>query len=206
MADLGEIFSRTSDAVFAIDGACRIVYRNEIFADLFQCPASEGSGRPCYEVVCGKTLGGQVFCRPDCPVGKSLTNDRPVENFDLIISPAHGDSVWVSVGSSPLPKTFHRAVAVFLIRPVNVMHALNRLAHGGPSKENKENDEATRRLTPRERQILKLLAEGRGTKELADILHISHVTARNHIHNIFEKLDVHSRAEAVSFAYRNSLL
>jgi len=203
VADLGEIFSRTSDAVFAIDGACRIVYRNEIFADLFQCPASEGSGRACYEVVCGRTLDGQVFCSPDCPVGKSLTNDHPVENFDLIISPAHGDSVWVSVGSFPLPKTFHRAVAVFLIRPINVMHALNRLAHGGPFKEN---GETAHRLTPRERQILKLLAEGHGTKELADVLHISHITARNHIHNIFEKLDVHSRAGAVSFAYRNSLL
>lgn len=203
MTDLGEIFSRSSDAVFAIDGSRRIVYRNEIFSRLFPCPASGGADRHCYEVVCGKTLDGRVFCNPDCPVGKSLTSGRPVENFDLIVSPADGDSVWVSVGSSPLPKVFHRAVAVFLIRPINVMHALHRLARGGPSKEN---DAAARRLTPRERQILKLLAEGRGTKELPDILHITHITARNHIHNIFEKLDVHSRAEAVSFAYRHSLL
>lgn len=203
MANLDEIFSRASDAVFAIDGACQIVYRNEIFSRLFPCPAAEGPARYCHEVVCGKMLDGRVFCSPDCPVGKSLTNGHPVENFDLIISPAGGDSVWVSVGSSPLPNIFHDAVAVFMIRPINIMHALNRLAHGGPSKEN---DEAVRRLTPRERQILKLLAEGRGTKELADILHISHITARNHIHSIFEKLDVHSRAEAVSFAHRNSLL
>lgn len=203
MADLGEIFSRTSDAVFAIDGGCRIVYVNESFADLFQRPASEASGRHCHEIVCGRALDGRIFCSPDCPIGKSLTNDNPVENFDLIISPAGGDSVWASVGSFPLPKTFHRAVAVFLMRPVNVMRALNRLAYSEPHKEN---EEVAHRLTPRERQILKLLAEGRSTKKLAGALHISHVTARNHIHHIFEKLGVHSRAEAVSYAYRNSLL
>ena len=53
--------------------------------------------------------------------------------------------------------------------------------------------------------ILGILAAGRTTAEIAAILHISTLTARNHIQNILDKLEVHSKAEAVSFAFQNRL-
>ena len=52
-------------------------------------------------------------------------------------------------------------------------------------------------LTPREEQILRLLAEGYVTKEIASELGISFFTAQNHLKKIYEKLHVHSRTEAV---------
>jgi len=52
-------------------------------------------------------------------------------------------------------------------------------------------------LTPREEQILRLLAEGHVTKEIASELGISFFTAQNHLKKIYEKLHVHSRTEAV---------
>jgi DNA-binding NarL/FixJ family response regulator len=52
-------------------------------------------------------------------------------------------------------------------------------------------------LTSREEQILRLLAEGFVTKEIADKLGISFFTAQNHLKRIYEKLHVHSRTEAV---------
>lgn len=73
----------------------------------------------------------------------------------------------------------------------------------------REASEAVRRqchsLTCREREVVRLLAMGLTSKAIADVLQISHATARNHIQHIYEKLNVHSRAELISFAYRNSL-
>jgi len=59
-------------------------------------------------------------------------------------------------------------------------------------------------LTCRERQILELIATGLQNKEVARELRISSVTVRNHVQNILAKLDVHSKLEAVSLAYRRA--
>ena len=53
------------------------------------------------------------------------------------------------------------------------------------------------RLTPREEEILKLLAQGYVTKEISDKLGISYFTSQTHLKNIYEKLHVRSRTEAV---------
>ena len=57
-------------------------------------------------------------------------------------------------------------------------------------------------LTEREKEILRWVAAGLQNKEIAQKLGISLATVRNHIHNILEKLDVHSKLEAVSLAFR----
>jgi DNA-binding CsgD family transcriptional regulator len=51
-----------------------------------------------------------------------------------------------------------------------------------------------------------LMAEGKSTERIAALLSISRPTARNHIQNIFQKLHVHSRAEAVAYAFQHGLL
>jgi ATP/maltotriose-dependent transcriptional regulator MalT len=61
-------------------------------------------------------------------------------------------------------------------------------------------------LTDRELDVLRLLAAGRSNLEIAAILFISAATARTHVSNIFAKLDVHSRTEAVDYAHRHGLL
>jgi DNA-binding NarL/FixJ family response regulator len=61
-------------------------------------------------------------------------------------------------------------------------------------------------LTPRERQILHLLAHGLSTGTMANTLSISPSTVRNHIQSILGKLDVHSRLEAVAYAYQHDLI
>ena len=61
------------------------------------------------------------------------------------------------------------------------------------------------RLTPREREILQLLAEGKSNKEVASLLSISVNTAEAHRANIMLKLDLHSVAELVHYAIRNKI-
>ena len=61
-------------------------------------------------------------------------------------------------------------------------------------------------LTPRELDVLRLLADGRRQAEIAGELVISSKTVATHIEHILAKLDVHSRAEAVALAYRHDLV
>jgi DNA-binding NarL/FixJ family response regulator len=58
-------------------------------------------------------------------------------------------------------------------------------------------------LTARELEVLELLADGLGQKKIAQALFITQKTVATHIQRILTKLDVHSRAEAVSYAHRN---
>lgn len=62
------------------------------------------------------------------------------------------------------------------------------------------------RLTPREREILQLLAEGKSNKEVAGYLNISVKTAETHRANIMLKMDFHSITELVRYAVRNKII
>jgi two-component system, NarL family, response regulator NreC len=61
-------------------------------------------------------------------------------------------------------------------------------------------------LTPREREILQLLAEGKTNKEVATSLNISVYTAETHRGNILQKLNLHSSAELVLYAVRKGII
>jgi DNA-binding NarL/FixJ family response regulator len=58
------------------------------------------------------------------------------------------------------------------------------------------------RLTDREKQVLKLVAEGRSNKEVASLLGISVKTAMSHREHVMDKLDVHSRTDLIRFALK----
>ncbi len=63
-----------------------------------------------------------------------------------------------------------------------------------------------RRLTPREREIVQLLAEGKSNKEISGFLGISVKTAETHRANIMLKLNFHSITELVRYAVRNKII
>jgi len=62
------------------------------------------------------------------------------------------------------------------------------------------------RLTPRQREIVQLLAEGKSSKEVAVTLDLSVKTAETHRANIMRKLDCHSVSEVVRYAIRNKII
>ena len=61
-------------------------------------------------------------------------------------------------------------------------------------------------LTPREREVLQLVAEGKSTKEVAEILKVEVKTAETHRTNIMKKLDIHDTAGLVRYAIRLGLI
>ncbi|WP_168215621.1 response regulator transcription factor [Marinobacter confluentis] len=78
-------------------------------------------------------------------------------------------------------------------------HALQMVLAGGvfmpPLRENE--DQALSAVTPRQRQILELLAQGKSNKEIANTLHISANTIKNHLAKLYEHFRVSNRTQAV---------
>ena len=73
-------------------------------------------------------------------------------------------------------------------------------------KKDEQQQVPTPRLTPREMEVLKLVAKGLNNRDIAKELFISENTVKNHIRNILERLQLHSRMEAVVYAVREKLL
>jgi DNA-binding NarL/FixJ family response regulator len=84
----------------------------------------------------------------------------------------------IHAGASPMSGKIARTVVEYF----------QKLQGRGPEEE---------QLSPREREILDLLAKGYRYKEIADTLAVGFETVRSHLKNIYEKLHVHSRTEAV---------
>ena len=66
--------------------------------------------------------------------------------------------------------------------------------------------EARGSLTPREREVLELVAQGLSNKAIASELSLRLNTVRNHVQNVLNKLGAHSKLEAVAIATRSGLL
>ena len=62
------------------------------------------------------------------------------------------------------------------------------------------------RMTKREREVIELLSEGMSNKEIAHRIHISTYTVKSHIHNIMEKLALHTRLEIANYSYTTDTL
>lgn len=75
-----------------------------------------------------------------------------------------------------------------------------------PKKVDERPEEPHTRLTPRQREIVQLLAEGKSSKEVAVALGLSVKTAETHRANIMRRLDCHSVTELVRYAIRNHII
>lgn len=84
------------------------------------------------------------------------------------------------------------SIASLLVEDVN-----NKEANGDAMKIDS--------LTKREYEVLTLIAEGLSNKDIADKLYISEKTVKNHVSNIFKKLEVNDRIQAAIFAFKNSI-
>jgi two-component system, NarL family, response regulator DevR len=91
----------------------------------------------------------------------------------------------------------------YLVKPIDsdellacVRRQLERAAETLPERGRAD------KLTPREREVLRLLADGANTHEIADRLCITPKTASTYIERILVKLELHTRSQAVSFAFR----
>jgi PAS domain S-box-containing protein len=214
-----DVYARTADGVYAVDARQRIVYWNASAQQILGWKADEVVGQRCFEVLSGGDYEGQRFCRRNCPTITSAKKGKPVGNYDFLTRRKDGAPVWLNV-SIILPPVGGRngVCAVHVFRDVSERRRSEQLAQmtletvarfsGGD-----EGDVQTKPypppgppLTLRELEVLRLLASGVATEDIAVSLRVSRSTARNHIESILAKLGVHSRLQAVVYASRHGLI
>jgi PAS domain S-box-containing protein len=112
-------------------------------------------------------------------IGTSKVTDAPV-----VVVDANGDRLSVEISSVPLVHGDH---------VVGVFGQVTDLVEGPHEHQELQ-------LTPRQAEVLDLLERGRSTRQIAEELHLSIETVRNHIRHLLRAMGAHSRLEAVAIA------
>lgn len=211
MPNLADLLFRAVDGVFAVDAGQRIIYWNPACEQLLGIPVQEALGRPCSEVVRGKDPRGQPFCGGGCCANLMKGWNGP-KVFPLRARDSEGSELRLSVSIVLVPSRHEdQWTCVHLLHRGDAADTLEMLEYSVPRRRvaTKRDGGAQDRistLTPREQEILQLLAEGLHITTIAQLLNVSRVTVRNHVQHIESKLGVHSQSETVAYAYRHNLV
>jgi PAS domain S-box-containing protein len=136
---------------------------------------------------------GKLFTSVVAPEEKSRAQD---EFAKKVFGTAKTTDAEVVVIDGSGERTMVEVHSVRLMRGDRVVGVFGYVDHDpGPQTLN-----ALPSLTPRQSEILRLLERGKSTDQIADELHLSKETVRNHIRHMLQALGVHSRLEAVALA------
>jgi DNA-binding CsgD family transcriptional regulator len=219
MAATRETFDRITrgrQAIMAIDHSERVTAWNKPAERLFGLAARSVLGKRCYEVLGGRDAYGNLYCHRACPIAHQarFSPAEPVHRFPLDVRAGQGGTKRVMVS------TF--AVAASRPSLATVVHVLRKpdrdvsepaFSSGNelappilPQAHAVAEELLASRVTEREREILRCLAEGLQSEAIGKRLHITKVTVRNHVQTILRRLDVHTRLAAVKFARDHNLV
>jgi PAS domain S-box-containing protein len=208
--DLDTLFTQTADGVFAVTTAGRITLWNRAAEKLLGYTARDAIGKPCCELFVGHDSEGNRLCYPGCHVMALVRQGDLVQSFDMATRTKQGKPIWINVSVVVVPGSRNGLqTVVHLFRDITAAHEVERLVRERLTRvapvvpNHREGPPPS--LTRRELEILRHMASGANTKTMANSLHVSPATVRNHVQNIFEKLEVHSRLEAVAYATSNGL-
>ena len=203
---LDQMLERTGDAVFVTGADERIMFWNRAAEKILGYPAREAVGRLCCDLFAGIDDKGNRLCYRGCHVTTLVRMGDVVQNFDMRTRTKAGRPVWLNISILPLPGKNGSTMTVHLCRDVTATKELLTLVHERLAPPADGGGAAASALTRREVEVLRLMAQGANTKAAAEKLHVSPSTIRNHAQNMFGKLGVHSRLEAVAYAMRHKLL
>ena len=178
----------SGDAIMAADAGMVVRAWNPAAERMLGVDASDAVGRPCWEVLGASGEDGSVICHPGCSRGRLSAQGFPVPSQRMLVRTGHNGKKLVDVATIT-------AVAEDGLVCVHVLREED--AAGKPR---------TSRLTPRQREVLSALTEGRRVHAIAGDLGIAEVTVRNHVRAILAELRVGSQLEAVAEARRRRLV
>ncbi|MBQ1043195.1 response regulator [Micromonospora chalcea] len=93
-----------------------------------------------------------------------------------------------------------------LIAPALTRRVISTFARPGAAPPDPRHDAATADLTPREREVLELVASGASNAEIADVLRVGEATVKTHVSRVLAKLGLRDRVQAVVFAYEHGVV
>jgi len=231
--DLLDLLASGDPPAFANDQNHRIIFWNKGAERLMERTAAQALGRLCHEVFCGRDPFGNRFCNETCAVDSTIARHETMSRFEIVTGErARAKSIGMTVVEIPgsRPGTF---TAVHIMDQIDeksrLARELARLreftvappSHAPPAKDGSVpislhlspasaaanapdlDPSVTEQLSERELDVLRAIAAGLANKDIANSLHISVATTRNHVQHILKKLNVHSKLEAVALAFRN---
>ncbi|MGC8484389.1 MAG: LuxR C-terminal-related transcriptional regulator [Candidatus Baltobacteraceae bacterium] len=202
-------FGQSGDALVGIDENGTVVLWNSAAVALLGRSEADALGRPCHEVLAGRTPSGSHLCMPGCAIQKSCAQFRAPRRFEIVIAHPDGTDLWLDAVTCVVADERGRPVALHLLCESVAARHLKRIADGmkrdrAPSPQQPTLPAVA--LTGRERDVLRLLARGLRTAGIAEELQLAPATVRNHIGNLLQKLGAHSRAEAVVLGLQRGLV
>lgn len=210
---LDQALASTGDGVSVITSDGRILLWNRAAERILGYSAREAMGRLCCDVFLGRDDDGNRLCYRGCHMMALVKMNEPIEHFEMRSETKAGARVWLDVSVLSIPSSrangaSNESLVVHLFRDVTATKELLSLVHErlGAASLAAEERRGDPRLTRRELEILRLVATGLNTRAIAERVHVSPATVRNHVQNILGKLDAHSRLEAVAYANRHRLL
>jgi len=192
-----DVLALSTDPMFAINQRHRIVFWNRALTHLLGYGYDDVVGKTCGGVLAGVDDYGNRYCSDDCPIVGIATRGDSVRQFRIRAKTKSGEKVALEVSVLKfMLREGNGMLLVHTVRPAVAVEEAPAVRKGMPD------DPRLHELTSRELEVLGLLASGEKTRAIADRLGIAPLTARNHINNMFDKLHVHSKAEAIALAYR----
>jgi DNA-binding CsgD family transcriptional regulator len=188
--------------VWVSDPDKHLIYFNYRAEDLIGRSVAKCIGKPCYEVIRGRTANGKRFCREHCPPVDELHFKREIKPFRIRVGVGRR-ARWVQVVLiTAQPPDFSGQRLVHCViddkNEQRFKQYLTKVMTRTPRPPEGHYDLANFNLTRREQEILALLADDQSLHEIAGKLHLSYTTIRNHVQHILTKLGVHSIMEAVA--------
>jgi PAS domain S-box-containing protein len=181
-------------AIFVVDDDLQVVCWNDEAEALTGIKSSEAVGRHCWEVIGGHDDEGHMVCHAGCSRARLVREGRSVAATNLHVRTNEGrrrlafETITTLGGSERL--------FLHVLRDAPAPRPVRRVEPPGPPP----------RLTPRQLEILALLAEGQPVKSIARQLGLMETTVRNHIRLLFLALGAHSQLEAVARARAYGLI
>jgi PAS domain S-box-containing protein len=182
-------FEDSPEPTMVVDADGAVAVCNQAAADLLGLDRKKILGKRCWSVGGLHHPTGECFCTRDCAIQQDARLGILPSRRRLVLE-AGGRSRPVDVLTFLMPDPESDGERVPLLHVLEpVAQEKRQVQHPHPVNLDV--------LSPRELEVLRLLAAGRSTAEIAQELHISRVTVRNHVQRVLKKLGVHSRMEAV---------
>ena len=205
---LDQALAGSGDGVFVIGADGQIVLWNRSAERILGYTAREVIGRRCCDVFVGRDADANRLCYQGCHVMTLVKMGEPIQTFDMSTRTKAGTPVWINVSILVVPPNGTvGTLTIHLFRDVTATKELLTLIRERLSPPTSDAGAAASGvLTRRELELLRLMTLGLNTAAAAERMHVSPATIRNHVQNIFGKLGVHSRLEAVAYANKHRLL
>jgi DNA-binding NarL/FixJ family response regulator len=153
----------------------------------------------------GDSLRVAVKVREELPEAKIIVMDLLPVDEDIVEFVDAGVSGFIVKDATleDLVTTIRTVAAGAHVLPPRTSGTLfSRIARDAVAKGRPEALQAVR-MTPREREVIDLIAEGLSNKEIAERLRIATYTVRSHVRNVMEKLMLHTRLQIAAYAHRD---